>query len=75
MFDTAFNGRISLEEGMEYYIENFVYEEDRKMMRQESSGENLKEKLAEQGIRAVQKKALVEGFAVFCQKLYIAHYM
>lgn len=67
MFDTAFNGRISLEEGMEYYIENFVYEEDRKMMRQESSGENLKKKLAEQGMYFVNYRIFRNGKTKYFQ--------
>ena len=61
MFDSVFNGKISLEKSMEHYIEAFVYEEDRDMLRQEASRENLKNKLAENGMYFVNHRVLWGG--------------
>ena len=47
MFGEAFFGEITLEDGMEAYIRDFVYEEDRDMLRQASSRGRLEEELAE----------------------------
>ncbi len=47
MFGEAFSGEITLEGGMEAYIRDFVYEEDRDMLRQAFSRERLEEELAE----------------------------
>ncbi len=47
MFDAAFKGEISLEDSMESYIQSFVYEEDKEMLRQASSCDKLKKELAE----------------------------
>ncbi len=43
-FGDIFNGKISLEESLERYINTFVYEEDRKMLRQFTSLDRLREK-------------------------------
>lgn len=47
MFDSAFKGEVSLEDSMESYIQRFVYEEDKEMLRQASSCDRLKKELAE----------------------------
>ncbi len=46
LFDPAFSGYISLEESMEHYIRQSVYEEDQEMLRNASSLDYLKEELA-----------------------------
>ena len=61
MFDSVFNGRISLEKSMEQYIEAFVYEEDREMLRKEVSRENLKNELAEKGLHFVNYRVSLKG--------------
>ena len=43
-FGDIFDGKISLEESLERYINTFVYEEDRKMLRQFTSLDRLREK-------------------------------
>ncbi|MDE7331906.1 MAG: response regulator [Lachnospiraceae bacterium] len=45
MFGTTFEGEISLEESMELYIQKFVYEEDKDMLRQACSREKIREEL------------------------------
>ncbi|NBH71905.1 response regulator [Clostridiaceae bacterium] len=46
-FGSVFNKGLSLEESMNLYIENFVYEEDKEMLLEASSRERLKKELAE----------------------------
>ena len=46
-FETFFRGDISLEESMGAYIEKSVHEEDKEMVRQESSRERIRQELGE----------------------------
>ena len=61
MFDSVFSGRISLEESMEHYIDTFVYEEDREMLRKEVTRENLKNELKEKGMHFVNYRVFLNG--------------
>ncbi len=61
MFDSVFKGSISLEKSMEHYIEAFVYEEDREMLRKEATRENLKNELAEKGLHFVNYRVSLKG--------------
>ncbi len=47
MFSSVFNGELNLRECMETYIENFVYEEDRNMLRQSVGRERVMKELSE----------------------------
>ncbi len=67
MFDSVFHGEISFEKSMENYIEAFVYEADRDMMRQEVSRENLRSKLAEKGIHFVNHRVSWNGNTKYFQ--------
>ncbi len=61
MFDSVFHGEISMEESMERYIKDYVCQEDRDMLRQESSRENLKKQLAEKGMYFVNHRVIWKG--------------
>ncbi len=61
MFDTIFIGSLSLEESMELYIEKFVYEDDKEMLRQASARERLKEELTEKRLYYVNYRAFIDG--------------
>ncbi|MCI8550684.1 MAG: response regulator [Lachnospiraceae bacterium] len=47
LLETIFEGELSLDDRMERYIEAFVHEDDREMLRQMASREGLKRELAE----------------------------
>jgi PAS domain S-box-containing protein len=47
MFSSVFNGKLSYEECMKLYIQKFVHEDDREMLQQWSSLDNLKKGLSE----------------------------
>ncbi len=74
IFGSVFDGNISLEESMERYIEEFVYEEDQDMLRQASLPGKIKQELEEkmqyyvnyrvhgaEGVRYFQVKAVRAG--------------
>ena len=61
MFGSVFEGVLVLEESMETYIQKFVYEEDREMMRQLSSPEHLKAELTEKKLHYVNFRAVQNG--------------
>lgn len=67
MFDSVFSGRISLEESMEHYIDTFVYEEDREMLRKEVTRENLKNELKEKGMHFVNYRVFLNGHTRYFQ--------
>lgn len=60
LFDGVFDDKMSLEEGMEQYIQKFVYEDDRDMLRQASTREVLKRELEEKMLYAVNYR-IVKG--------------
>ena len=55
------NGRITFKESMERYIQKVVHEEDREMLRQFSSAENLKMELADKQMNYVNYRVYVHG--------------
>lgn len=70
MFDDVFDDKMSLEEGMEQYIQKFVYEGDRDMMRQASTREILKRELEEKTLYAVNFRiAKEDGIEYFRMKV------
>ena len=67
LFGSAFLGEISLEKSMEDYIEHFVYEEDREMLRQASALELLEQELAEKKIYYVNYRIQIDGVMKYFQ--------
>ncbi|MBD5544460.1 MAG: response regulator [Lachnospiraceae bacterium] len=61
MFDSAFLGNISLEESLEFYIQKFVYEDDREMLRQAFRREWLKEELTEKKLYYVNYRTFFDN--------------
>lgn len=61
MFDPKGSSNISLEESMAIYIQEFVHEEDREMLRKASSIEKLKKELAEKKLYHVNYRTLKNG--------------
>lgn len=59
MFDSISAGNISLEECKELYIQKFVYEDDREMLRQASTQQRLKEELAEKKLYYVNFRTFI----------------
>lgn len=59
--DSVFGEEIILEENMGTYIENYVYEEDREMMRQASSASRIKEELTRKRSFCVNYRICREG--------------
>ncbi len=55
------DGKISFEDGMEHYIQEFVYEEDREMLRQFSSAENLKKEMAGRKVYHANYRIFAKG--------------
>ena len=60
-FSTIFNGDISYTESMEYYIQEFVYQDDRKMLLQASSIAKLKIELERQKQYYVNYRMMGKG--------------
>ena len=67
MFADVFDEEIPLDAGMEKYIETFVHENDREMLREASSRENLLEKLAEKKMYSVNYRIMQEGIVKYFQ--------
>lgn len=65
--DNIFENKISLKESMEQYIEEFVYEEDREMLRHAVSMETLKETLNGKPVYTVNYRKQVNGQIVYFQ--------
>ncbi len=60
-FSTIFNGNISYTESMEHYIQEFVYQDDRKMLQQASSIDKLKMELERQKQYYVNYRMMDKG--------------
>ncbi len=58
MFDSIFHGDLVLEECMETYIQKFVYEEDREMLRLAASVDGLKNELSDKKLCIVNYRTL-----------------
>jgi len=61
MFDSFFNGNISLEESMGHYIQKYVYEEDKDMLRQNTGKDELKAQLTEKKMTTINYRIHVDG--------------
>ncbi len=73
MLDVVFAEGLSYTESMERYITEFVYEEDREMLRQASSRENLYKELEENKLYHVNYRALInEEMKYFQMKVVCA---
>ena len=66
-YEPFFAGNISLTDSLEQYIEKFVYEEDRSMMRQAFSRENLEEELAEKRLYYTNYRTFYDGVMKYFQ--------
>ena len=62
-----FGDQMSLEHSMEQYIQEFVYEEDKEMLRQFSSADTLKKELAEKKLNYINYRALENGEITYFQ--------
>lgn len=65
--DNIFDGKISLQEGMEQYIEEWVYEEDRKILRHAVSLDTLKEELSGKQVYSVNYRKQKDGQIIYFQ--------
>ncbi|MCM1046426.1 MAG: response regulator [Candidatus Gastranaerophilales bacterium] len=63
----AFSGAVLLEESMERYIEEYVYEEDREMLRGAVSMEALKQELAERNLFSINYRKYKDGAITYFQ--------
>lgn len=61
IFASDKEGKISFQKSMEDYIQKFVHEDDRKMVRQFSSVDYLKEELLEKSLQYVNYRAYING--------------
>ena len=61
MFEPILQGELLLEERMEDYIQKFVYEEDRGMLRKAASRSSLKEELLNKRVYSVNYRTLWNG--------------
>ncbi|MCI9420268.1 MAG: response regulator [Eubacterium sp.] len=67
MFLDAFNEELSFDEGLEQYIETFVHEDDREMMREASSRDLFLKKLAKKKMYSVNFRIMKEGTVKYFQ--------
>ncbi len=61
MLSAVFGGEISLERSLDLYIDKFVYEDDKEMMRQAASPKKLKRELAERKIYYANYRICKDG--------------
>ena len=61
VFETIFDERSTLKESMERYIDQFVYEEDKEMLRRTLSAERLEKELAERNQIYINYRAVLVG--------------
>ena len=67
MFSEAFHEELSIDEGLEQYIETFVHEDDRDMMREASSRELFLKELAEKKMYSVNFRIMKDGSVKYFQ--------
>ena len=65
--DNIFENKISLAESMEQYIEEWVYEEDREMLRYATSLDTLRSELRNKQIYSVNYRKLQDGELIYFQ--------
>lgn len=61
MINSAFKGEIPFDDGMELYIQKYVYEEDKEMMRQAVSLDRLAKEMAEKNLYYVNHRIVING--------------
>lgn len=61
VLDNLFSGVLNLETSFSYYIDTCVYDEDREMMRQVLTPENLMQKLCEKRMYSVNYRTICNG--------------
>ncbi|MCI9216378.1 MAG: response regulator [Dorea sp.] len=61
MYKSAFSGEISLEESMRGYIDKFVYEEDKDMLRHVFSQDSLRKELTEDKVYHINYRVIQDG--------------
>lgn len=61
------NGNIFFAEGMEYYIQNEVYEEDKNKLRKFCQVDDLRQMLGQQRVQHINYRALIGGEVVYHQ--------
>jgi PAS domain S-box-containing protein len=67
IFGTSFDGHKPFKESMESYIQQFVVEEDRGMLREASSSEVIKKELSEKKLYYVNFRTNIEGETKYFQ--------
>ncbi len=60
-------GRISFQESMEKYVQEFVHEDDREMFRESASAEVMQEELSEKNLYYVNYRAVLNGETKYFQ--------
>ena len=65
--DNIFENKISLKESMEHYIEEWVYEEDREMLRHATSLDTLRNELRDKQIYSVNYRKRQDGEIIYFQ--------
>ena len=61
VLESIFMGKLSLKESMEHYIERCVLDDDRELLRQACSTDNLKKELAQKNIYHINYRTLCNG--------------
>ena len=61
MYESAFSGEISLEESMRGYIEKFVYEEDKEMLRRVFLQDSLRKELTADKVYHINYRVIQDG--------------
>lgn len=61
MINSAFKGDIPFDAGMEFYIQKYVYEEDREMLRKAVSLDRLAKKMSEKNLYYVNYRIVLNG--------------
>lgn len=67
MFSEVFHEKLSIDEGLEQYIDTFVHEDDRDMMREASSRELFLKELAEKKMYSVNFRIMKDGSVKYFQ--------
>ena len=65
--DPIFGGTVSLEEGLELYIQKYVHEDDREMLKQALNRDYLLKELTEKKMHFVNYRALKDGKTYYYQ--------
>lgn len=66
-YESVCDGNISLEDSMESYIQEYVYEEDREMLQRAISLENLRKELSENKLYYMNYRRVKDGKIIYFQ--------